>query len=218
MPIYSRLPRRTINYRKIYEQHYGAIPKDENGRSYQIHHIDGDKNNNNIENLMCLSIEDHYQLHLSKKEYAAARLIAIQMKRSPEEISNLARKTVIKTNQKMIENGTHPWLGPEHNRRKNAAAIAAKTHHWLGPENNRRRIEAGTHPFTNSEMQSKIARNAVANGKNVLVGGKIQKQTQNKLLAEGKHLSQIKITCEHCGKVASKLNYQRWHGDRCKLR
>jgi hypothetical protein len=218
MSIYSRLPRRGINYRKIWKQHHGPIPKDENGVSFQIHHIDGNKSNNSIENLMCLSIEDHYQLHLSQKEYAAARLIAIQMKRSPEEISELSRKTVTKTNQRMIQDGTHPWLGPEHNNRKNAEAVANGTHHWLGSENNRRRIEAGTHPFTNSEIQSRIARNAVAKGTNVLVGGKIQSQTQKRLLAEGKHSSQIKMTCEHCNKVTSRLNYQRWHGDRCKLR
>jgi hypothetical protein len=65
MSIYSDLQRRKVNYRKIYEQHFGPIPKDNHGRSYQIHHIDGDKNNNNIENLLCLSIEAHYQLHLS---------------------------------------------------------------------------------------------------------------------------------------------------------
>lgn len=218
MSIYSRLPRREINYRKIWKQHHGPIPKDENGVSFQIHHIDGNKSNNSIENLMCLSIEDHYQLHLSQKEYAAARLIAIQMKRSPEEISELSRKTVTKTNQRMIQDGTHPWLGPEHNNRKNAEAVANGTHHWLGSENNRRRIEAGTHPFTNSEIQSRIARNAVAKGTNVLVGGKIQSQTQRRLLEEGRHSSQIKMTCEHCGKVIGRLNYQRWHGKRCRLK
>lgn len=216
MSIYSHLPQRKTNYRKIWERHHGPIPKDENGVSFQIHHIDGNKNNNNIENLTCLSIEDHYQLHLSQKEYAAARLIAIQMKRSPEEISELSRKTITRTNQRMIQDGTHPWLAPDHNRRKNAEAIASGTHNWLGPENNKRRIEAGTHPFTNSEIQSRIARNAVANGKNVLVGGRIQKQTQNKLVTEGRHASQIKMACEHCGKICGKLNYWKWHGDRCK--
>jgi hypothetical protein len=218
MPIYPNLPKRKINYRKIYEQHYGPIPKDAQGRSYQIHHIDGNHCNNNIENLACLSIEDHYQLHLSNQEYAAARLLALQMNRSREEISELSRKTVTKTNQRMIQDGTHPWLGPDHNKKKNAKAIANGTHPWLGPENNRRRIENGTHPFKNSEIQSRIAKNSVANGKNALVGGEIQRKTNARLLAEGKHVSQIKQVCEHCGKTISKTNYHRWHGDRCKVK
>lgn len=218
MSIYSNLTRRKVNYRKIYEQHFGPIPKDENGRSYQIHHINGDKNNNNIENLLCLSIEDHYQLHLSQDEFAAARLIAIQMKRSPEEISALSKKIITKTNQRMIQDGTHPWLGSKHNQQKNAQAVANGTHHFLGPENNKKRIREGTHNFTNSEFQSRIARNAVAKGTNVLVGGKIQRETQQRLLAEGKHFSQIKMTCEHCNKTISMPNYKRWHGTRCKIK
>jgi hypothetical protein len=31
----------TNNYRKIYENHNGIIPKDSDGRTYEIHHIDG---------------------------------------------------------------------------------------------------------------------------------------------------------------------------------
>lgn len=216
MPIYTSLPRRKVNYRKIYEQHHGPIPKDAQGRSYQIHHIDGNKDNNEIENLLCLSIEDHYHLHLNQGEHAAARLLALQMGRSPVEISELSRQTIIKTNQRRIAAGEHQWQGPENNKRRNAKMIADGTHPWLGPENNRRRIQNGTHPFGKSEVQSRIARNAVAKGTHNLLGGKIQSRTQRKLLAEGKHSSQIKMTCEHCGKIISRLNYKRWHGDRCR--
>jgi hypothetical protein len=220
MSIYNKLQRRTVNYRKIYEQHYGVIPKDSSGRSYQIHHIDGDKNNNNIENLLCVSIEDHYQLHLKQHEYAAARLLAIQMNRSPEEISELSRKTIAETNQTRINAGTHHFQGPTTNQRKNAKMIKDGTHPFMkradGTSITSDRIADGTHPFCNSEIQSRTAKNAVANGKNVLVGGKIQRAVQQKLLEEGKHFSQIKISCEYCNSISSKLNYNRWHGDRCK--
>lgn len=40
-------------YRKIYENHFGPIPKDKDGRSYEIHHIDGNRKNNEISNLKC---------------------------------------------------------------------------------------------------------------------------------------------------------------------
>lgn len=37
-------------YRQIYEQHFGNIPK-----GYHIHHIDGNRDNNNPKNLITLS-------------------------------------------------------------------------------------------------------------------------------------------------------------------
>jgi hypothetical protein len=40
--------------------------------------------------------------------------------------------------------------------------------------------------------------------------------TLAKQLAEGIHYSQQKQTCPHCGVVASKGPYTRYHGDRCK--
>ena len=43
------------SYRRIYEKHHGKIPKDSDGRSYEIHHIDGDHNNCDISNLKLVS-------------------------------------------------------------------------------------------------------------------------------------------------------------------
>lgn len=65
-----------MNYRKIWQEANGPIPKDEQGRSYEIHHIDGNHTNNSLENLTCISIGEHYEIHLRQKDYAAAALIA----------------------------------------------------------------------------------------------------------------------------------------------
>jgi hypothetical protein len=47
------------NYRKLYEQYHGIkIPK-----GFHIHHIDGNHDNNNIENLKMLSADDHAKKH-----------------------------------------------------------------------------------------------------------------------------------------------------------
>jgi hypothetical protein len=66
------------NYRKLYESVFGEIPKDNQNRSYEIHHIDGNHNNNSIENLMCVSIEEHYNIHYSQGDFNAANLIAMR--------------------------------------------------------------------------------------------------------------------------------------------
>lgn len=55
------------NYRKIWEDNFGPIPKDENGRSYEIHHKDGNTENNDLSNLMCVSIKEHYDIHYKQK-------------------------------------------------------------------------------------------------------------------------------------------------------
>lgn len=48
-----------MNYRKLYAKHYGIIIPD----GYDIHHIDFDRNNNAIENLILLPTELHKRLH-----------------------------------------------------------------------------------------------------------------------------------------------------------
>lgn len=63
------------NYRHIWKSHFGEIPKDENGQTYEIHHIDRNRNNNSIENLMCVSAEEHIKIHFDAGEFAAAYAI-----------------------------------------------------------------------------------------------------------------------------------------------
>lgn len=67
------------NYRKIYKYHYGEIPKDEFGRSYDIHHIDGNRSNNDINNLKAVSLIEHLEIHIRQREFDAANLIAERM-------------------------------------------------------------------------------------------------------------------------------------------
>lgn len=81
-----------MNYRKIWIDANGPIPKDSDGRTYEIHHKDGNRENNDLDNLMCLSIQEHYDIHLAQKDYKACHAIKLRMKYSPEEISELASK------------------------------------------------------------------------------------------------------------------------------
>lgn len=97
-----------MNYRKIWEQVHGQIPKDEQGRTYDIHHIDGNRKNNSIENLICLSLEDHYKIHLkqfeetnSEKEF---RSLVFLSNRIGKKVENLTGWTVSQETREKIRN------------------------------------------------------------------------------------------------------------------
>ena len=66
-----------VSYIKVWKDNHGAIPK-----GYHIHHIDGNHENNSIDNLICVSREMHAAFHqdrydnlgLSKDAWAATLL------------------------------------------------------------------------------------------------------------------------------------------------
>ena len=95
-------------YRKIWENQHGQIPKDERGRSYEIHHIDGNHQNNKIENLNCVSIKEHYKIHYNNGEYGACVMIAKRMCMSPEHLSNI-QKGAKRPGVGGVKKGTIPW-------------------------------------------------------------------------------------------------------------
>ena len=71
-------------YRRIYEKHKGPIPKDNYGKSYDIHHIDGNKKNNNINNLVALSLQEHYNIHYKQGDWGACLVISNRLKMNSE--------------------------------------------------------------------------------------------------------------------------------------
>ncbi len=92
------------------------------------------------------------------------------------------------------EAGIHHWQdgkSPNAGGKLNKKLVEEGTHNFLGPEQNKKRIVEGTHNLLGSK--SNLDR-----------------------LANGTHPSQIKKTCEHCGKVASVSMYARWHGAQCR--
>lgn len=145
-----------MNYRKIYTEHYGVIPLDEQGRSFDIHHIDGNRNNNSPENLLALSVEDHYNIHYKQEDWGACFFIATQrLFKTPEEISELARRANRISTEKRLRDGTHNFLGGELSGIVSRARVSSGTHNFLkdngGSDNARRNNEkmllSGTHPL-----------------------------------------------------------------------
>lgn len=101
---------REFLHRYVYKKYYGKIPD-----NYEIHHIDKNKDNNDISNLKLLSCEEHRQLHsreltetqrnnLRKNLNDNARLKAIEWHKS-EKGSEWHKKHYEETKDKFhIEN------------------------------------------------------------------------------------------------------------------
>ena len=185
-----------VNYRKIYEQHYGKIPKDADGRSYQIHHIDGNRDNNDINNLMCVTIQEHYNIHYNQEDWGACYLIGRKMKMPVNELSELVR------NQQnvRIANGTHNWLGnnnPVHKK------VANGTHNLL-KEN---RTHQSWNKGKTKEIDPRVLKNAESRSK-VRYSEETKQAFRKPKSEEGKvnmRLGQLgkkypKIPCSCCGK------------------
>lgn len=188
----------TSHYRAIYENHYGSIPVEENGRTYHIHHIDGDHSNNDPANLKAVTIQEHYDIHYSQGDWVACHRLAAILKYTPEEISELAKKNV----REQIENGKHPWQGGEHQKRVAKKLLENKTHHWLSEEHRK------------NVRQRELEK--VRNGTHCMLGSKMNKW----LLEQGKHISQNKefqekFSISQRQKMLKRLENEHWECELC---
>ena len=225
--------RRDKSYRTIYQKHYGKIPVDADGRSYEIHHIDGDHTNNDPLNLKAVTIQEHYDIHYSQGDWYACLLISGALKISPEEKSKLSRLAALEA----VENGTHNFLGGKIQKRTQQRLVEAGEHHWQDSEKasqrNLKRIAEGNHTFLDKDWAREKELEKVKNGTHPFLGGEVSRKTNQKRVAEGNHNflggqsvknqlangthpSQIKKTCPHCSKTVSSGMFNRWHGDNCK--
>lgn len=187
-------------YRRLYEQHFGPIPKDSEGRTYDIHHIDGNRKNNDPSNLVALTIQEHYDIHHKQHDWGACFRISQRMNCSVEEQSELAKKI----QKKRVEEGTHNWLDGDKASEREKEKIRNGTHHFLGESNpSIRRMKDGTHQFCDNERQRQLS-----------------KMITRKRLDDGTHnfLNQPDIECPHCGKIGQKGAMYRWHFDNCKMK
>ena len=205
------------HHRRIYEAHYGPIPKDSDGRTYEIHHIDGDHNNNEISNLKCVPIQEHYDIHYSQHDWAACLLLSVRMEISPTKRSELSRNCQLAllkngthhflqrpdgTSQSsdMVLSGTHPFLGSEGAKRRNKKRVEQGTHNFLGEMNpNTEKLKKGIHHFQLDNPSTKRIKNGT-----------------HHFLHD--HPNKVQVTCPHCGCCGGKINMNRYHFDKCKTK
>lgn len=129
-----------MNYRKIWESYYGTIPE-----NFEIHHIDGNRNNNDISNLKCVSIEEHFNIHLNQNDFGAALAISIRMNSDKEIIQKLASKF-----QKEL------LLANDHNFQK----ISKEKRSNISKNTIKKRIDSNLPAFLNIKNTKENAKNA----------------------------------------------------------
>lgn len=199
------------NYRKLYEQHFGPIPKDACGRSLEIHHRDGNHNNNSLDNLQLVTIDEHYQIHFNQGDYGACLIMSHRMRLSPEQKSLLAKQC----QNRIVNEGRHHWQGPAHNRDLVARGIHPFLDRNAARDRNLRRILEGTH---NLLGDSNPVHKLIATGQHHFQTRnpsklKIQNGTHHFLSC---HPNKVQVTCPHCNKSGGAVNMKRYHFDNCK--
>lgn len=152
-PIYFKT--NMASHRYIWKKFFGEIPKDENGRSYEIHHINGNRFDNRIENLKCVSIQEHFDIHLAQGDYGAAFRIAQRLDIEPEEKSKLMSLS----NKKRIEEGTHSFLRPElrqHNKEKILDRVKKKIQGFQNKEVIEKAVKAKKLKYTSEQLSEQV--------------------------------------------------------------
>lgn len=124
-------------HRKIYREHYGPIPKEPNGRSYHIHHIDGDHSNNSPKNLRAVTVKEHRDIHKAQGDHYAALRLSSRHEHTGEELSELARIA----NNTLIAEGRHNWCNDGEYQRSVQEQLIKE-----GRYNFANQVAKGTHP------------------------------------------------------------------------
>jgi len=96
----------------------------------------------------------------------------------------------------------------------NLKRVEAGSHHLQGGRIQRRLVENGTHPFLGD---SNPVHAQIKNRTHHFLDKEWQRNKTDSQLKNGTHSSQIKKTCEICGKTVDTANYSRWHGNKCRM-
>lgn len=102
------MSRNNSSHLKLWKSHHGEIPKDIDGRSYEIHHIDGNHKNNSINNLQCVSIHEHLEIHEKQHDWGAVQSILMRLELTAENRNEISRLASLNQKRLMAE-GKHNW-------------------------------------------------------------------------------------------------------------
>jgi hypothetical protein len=100
-------------YVKIWEKHNGKkLPS-----NMEIHHIDGNNQNNHVDNLMAVTIEEHLEIHKKQNDYGAVQAILMRMNMTDVQ-KELLKECASKHQKKLLKRGEHNFQIPKKERTK----------------------------------------------------------------------------------------------------
>lgn len=219
-----------MNYRKIWEKENGPIPVDGEGRTYEIHHIDGNKRNNSIQNLQCISIEEHFHIHYSQGDYEAANMIADRMgrdfrgwKHSSKVIEKISRSNTGKVKQKYKCQHCSKVIGGLSNLSKHEKSCKFNPDRVYTPNlAHSKRMEGrkrGPHKKETLVKMSEKKRGVPQPWVRERQVGKSKSQvTKDKIKLKLEGIKKEVVECPHCGKVGGGGAMIQWHFDNCKYK
>lgn len=192
--------KRSKIHRKIYEEAYGPIQK-----GFHIHHIDGNRDNNDLSNLVALSPKDHYELHKKQGDWACCLALVRtgHLEITPEERSFLAKQQMSDPTMKKIlsetmkETNKKIWSNTQFRKAQSELATKKFTKLWSNEEYKKRVSKKISQSWT-KERKEKLSKEF----------SEIVTKNNNK-----------ELTCPYCGKIGKGVGIMnRWHFDNCKQR
>ena len=135
------------DYRRLYERYHQCclLP------GTDIHHIDGNHYNNDPQNLLAVSLAEHYNLHKANNDHYACFMIAQRMDIKPSDWRKMARENGRKSAQRNKEKGIGllAWI-------KNNPEIVKEQRSLNGKKNGLKAFEAktGIHGLTKDEKSA----------------------------------------------------------------
>lgn len=197
------------NYRKIWSDYYGPIPVDENGITYDIHHVDGNRKNNDISNLVALSLKEHYELHLKQGDYLAAHMIS----------ERLGKKLYFwhhneETKKKISKAKIGKKLSEEHKKKLSKAKTGKK----LSEKHKQKMSSAKRSKYKRGQQHGLFGKkrpehSAKLKGRKGIIHTDESKQ---KMSIAKTGIPRNKLICPHCGKIGGDGIMKRWHFNNCK--
>jgi len=215
-----------IDYRKKWENHYGPIPIDKNGITYDIHHIDGNRNNNDITNLKAVSLEEHCKMHLEQGDLLSAYLVAKRMGKyfigwnHKEETKNkmskakTGKKLSEETKKKISKANTGKKLSEETRKRISEAKKGRK----LSEDHKQKLSDAKRSKYKRGNQHGLFGKtrpdhSAKLKGRKGIVHTDESKQ---KMSIAKTGIPRNKLICPYCGKIGGDGIMKRWHFSNCK--
>jgi hypothetical protein len=196
-----------IRYREKWEKAYGPIPKDYLGRPYDIHHVDGNRRNNSLENLQCVSIQEHYEIHKKlweefgrRKDMAAIKFLLYRLGEDPSSVKgySITEETKEKIRTKLVG-------------RKRPKEVVEKVSAKLrGRKQSLEAIQKRTVGLKNAHAKKSKEEKAIINAKiSKSQKGKVTKEKTKQLLSKINSKLTDKEVLEIDNLIKQKMNYNK---------